>query len=51
MDHMDCIHLQSSIELNTSDVGGFNFERNCVLGRWESDSLQKIINRKVDKVH
>ena len=30
---------------------GFSFERNCVLRRWESETLKLIINHRVDKVN
>ena len=30
---------------------GFSFERNCVLRRWKSKALKKIINHKVDQVN
>ena len=30
---------------------GFSFERNCVLRRWESETLKWIINHKFDKVN
>ena len=30
---------------------GYSFERNCVLRRWESETLKLIINHKVDKVN
>ena len=34
-----------------SNDRGYSFERNCVLRRWESETLKKIINHKVDKVN
>ena len=51
--------LQEVRVLTTSKPGGLcvdvfqpiGFERNCVLRRWESETLKEIISHKVDKVN
>ena len=44
------VHPRCVLRQNTNSRG-FSFERNCVLRRWESETLKSIINHKVDKVN
>ena len=42
--------VQYLLSNSTLHDRGFSFERNCVLRRWESETLKWIISHKVDKV-